>query len=212
MFNYDAEQLLVLQPNATGGGLISFLLSLDSRCASVNFKKLSVEQKINDWNQWVTTRPSNAELYGWANFGSEEFKNNLQNADSCDSYVWKCHFLELDHPEHPHPILQKFSQPIRSVGIFVTDQCLEKLNTYRGNNHRVGADYYEKWVYSNQKMILKHWLNVECVRAIRFLEMLDLDNFTEYMYWIYKDLDLTIDMKITRQAISDWHSMLKGWQ
>ena len=166
MFNYSAEQLFVIQPWATGGGMLSHLLSLDDQTAFVNFKKLSVAEKLQVWNKHVDAPSTNAHSIGFYNVNSNNHVKYIADADYCERYVHKCHFYELDGPTDFYKVdglqdkkqisfLNNVTGSKKSIGIYLTDNCIDQLKQIRP--HVPPSNCYQTWVYRNQARLLKEF-------------------------------------------------------
>ena len=94
MFNFAADQLFVVQPRNTGGGILSLLLSFDTLCAGINFQNISTQQKLLQWKQHLNNTVANAHMHGHINFCSPAHNELIHSADSSDRYVHKLHFHE----------------------------------------------------------------------------------------------------------------------
>ena len=209
MFNYSAEQVFVVHPRNSGGGIIAFLLSLDSQTSTVDFKKLSTEDKLNLWRAYVNTSPKNAHLAGFINFSSVNHLYNIQNADFCNRYIHKNHFFDFDaiNNNKHHHFLDQATGEKKSIGIYLTDNCIEKLLSLRTHSPKI--DFYQKWVYSNQQKLLKEFYNINSLHYFSFSEMLDKDIFVDHVKYCKDLLNLDIDIDVSAGLIDQWYRIIK---
>jgi hypothetical protein len=209
MFNFDAEQLFVVQPRSAGGGILAFILSLDSATASLDFKQLSVDNKIKAWNDFINGAPDNAHVVGHVNLSHGTHLANIAAADSCSRYVHKNHFYELDGLcEHNADLLTKMHGAKKSIGIYLTDRCIEKILEFRPFTPHV--DYYQKWVYANQNKLLAAFYDITSLHHFSFSDMLDIDTFLDHLHYCKDLLDLDIDLSIAKQISLQWYQILKN--
>ena len=207
MFNYSARQIIVLHPAGTGGGLLSFLLSLDSRASSLDFKNKSVDEKIKDWNCFTQTKASTAHLYGFINWGHLLHKQNIENANHSDTYVHKCHFYELQGNEidnNRHPLLNEIVGEKISIGIYLTDECADQLVKIRPNTPPI--DFYQKWVYSNQVNLMRDFFGINTVHHFPYSDMLVQDKLIEHIDYCKSLLSLDLDLDRARIIIDQWRT------
>lgn len=208
MFNYDAQQVFVIHPRSTGGGIVSFLLSLGSNTASIDMRDMTTQAKLARWQEFLKSDPENSHMSGFVNFGHPEHAQCIENADHCGRYVHKCHFYELDHPSGNHPLLQRLSADRPSIGIYVTDQCVDRLLGIRPNTPP--ADYYQTWVYSKQANLLKTFYGISSLHTFSFSEMLDIDVFLDHLKYCNDLLDIDTSLDLYRSVIQQWYrSVLK---
>lgn len=210
MFNYSAEQIFVIQPHNTCGGLLSFLLSLDSQTSTIDFKKISLQNKLNLWQDYVKkTTISDAHLAGFVNVGSANHTHNIHNADFCNRYIHKNHFYELDslNDNKCHPFLDQLTGEKKSIGIYLTDNCIEKLLALRPNTSNI--DFYQKWVYSNQKILLKEFYGISTLHYFSYSEVLDKDMFIDHLTYCKDLLNLDINIDISATLIDQWYRIIK---
>jgi len=208
MFNYSSENFFVIQPINAGGGLLSFLLSLDDRTASVGFKKMSVEEKLVQWDKHLATSPVNTHLIKFYNVNSNNHLSNIESADFCDRYVHKCHFYELDYlnDQKQHSLLSNITGSKRSIGIYLTDNCVDIIHQLRPRTPPV--DFYQKWVYSNQARLLKEFYNINSVHTFSFTDMLDVDVLIDHLKYCQDRLDLSISVDKSREVVLQWYQLL----
>lgn len=210
MFNYSADQIFVMQPRGCGGGILSLLLSLDSKSASLNFKHKDVTSKIDDWQNFNRYRVDNAHVYGFVNFGANEHSHNIKVADHCQRYIHKLHYFELDAENQTkrHPWLAKIHGPKRSIGIYLTDKCQSTLENLRPDLPPI--DFYQKWIYANQSKLLPVFFDIESMHQISFSEMLDLEVFVDHLRYVRDILDLDIDIEQSRSIIQQWYRIINN--
>ena len=208
MFNYEAEQIFVVQPRNTGGGLLSFLFSLDSCTASVNFRSQSLEQKLQTWDDHVNKRHADAHVHGFINFGHPLYLENLASADHSDRYIHKNHFYELlsDAADIKDSMLARMPHK-RAIGIYLTESCVKILQKLRPQTPHV--DYYQLWVYANQRKILQDFFNIECMHTFAFSDMLDLDRISDHVKYCRDLFQLDIDINICRQIMQQWYGIIR---
>ena len=209
MFNYDARQIFVVQPRNTGGGITSILLTLDTQTANVGLKNISKAEKIQAWQNFTAQTPITAHVYGFNNFGHERHLQNLASADSSTRYVHKHHFYELDYLNNnkKHALLDQMSDK-QAVGIYLTEECVDKLYKIRPNT--VPVDFYQRWIYSNQRMLLPTFFGIKCKHVWSFSEMLDTDKFLDHIMYCKELFDLDTDPDLYARVIRDWHTIIKG--
>lgn len=214
MFNYNATQIFVIQPRQAGGGILSFLLSLDSKTSSLNFKNISIEQKLKDWQQHIDRKSDTAHLYEFCNLGQDLHAANIQSADWCERYVHKQHFYELDfiNNNKQQPFLTQVTGKKQSVGIYLTDECIKKIKYIESRNQSRGTpgeiDFYQKWVYSNQKQLLKSFYNIETVHYFSFSDMLDCELLLDHLQYCKDILELDIDLNVSKEIIKQWYNQI----
>ena len=180
MFNYAADQIFVIQPRGCGGGILSLLLSLDSRTASLNFQNKTVVSKIDDWQKFCQRTTKDAHIYGFVNFAASEHTKNIASADNSHRYIHKLHYYELDaiNADKRNPLLSQMHGNKSSVGIYLTDQCESTLLRLRPTLPSI--DYYQKWIYANQAKLLPEFFDISSVHVLSFSEMLNLDAFLDH--------------------------------
>jgi hypothetical protein len=216
MFNYNARQVFVPHPFGTGAGILSFLLSLDSSTAALNFKATSTEEKLTQWNRHLkgidtnidrTHDNTNAHLYDFINVGSANYIDNIQTADYCSTYVHKGHFYEFEHYQKnfQNSIFNKPNGELVSIGIYLTSACVERLCDIRPRLSNQ-INYYQQWIYSNQVKLMKDWFNVDTLHHFTFSEMLNEELFVDHIVYCKDILRLDIDIKTVRSIINEWHS------
>lgn len=207
MFNYQSRQIFVVQPRNTGGGIVSFMLSLDSRSANTKFKASTLDLKMGDWNNFIAKKPPTAHVNGFINFGHDRYLANLADADGCERYVHKHHFYELDYVNSAkkHSLLDLMLDK-QAVGIYLTEQCIDRLYKIRPQTKIV--DFYQTWVYSNQTKLLKDFYNIDCRHTWSFSEMLDNKTFMDQLMYCQEIFDLDTDPDLYVKVIKDWHEML----
>lgn len=203
MFNFQARQIFVTQPRNSGGGILAFLLSLDSKTASLNCQQQTLEQKINDWNSFISQRRNNAHVHGFNNVNQPIYWENIKNADCCERYIHKHHFYELfDHDK----ILWTAMSQKQSIGIYLTELCVEKLLRLRP--HTPPIDHYQLWIYSNQQKLMKDFFSTECRHVLPFSDMLDLDRFVDHLSYCKEIFDLDTDLTLYQHVIQQWYANL----
>lgn len=208
MFNYESEQIFIVQPRNTGGGILALLLSLDSNTADVSFKKRSLSQKLCAWSDFVKGNPANAHVHGFNNFGHTLHESHMLAADDCARYVHKHHFYEIfgAGEKKLNPTLEKMPRK-RSIGLYLTESCVERLLWLRPQTPAI--DYYQLWVYANQAKLLKDFFDITCLHWFSFSDMLDLDILMDHMAYCKDLLELDTDLDVYRQIIGQWHQLLK---
>jgi len=235
MFNFAADQLFVVQPRNTGGGILSLLLSFDTLCAGINFQNISTQEKLLQWKQHLNNTVVNAHMHGHINFCSPVHNELIHSADSSDRYVHKLHFHELlsedsknlliqitgkkyVHKLHFHELLSEDSKNLliqitgkkNSVGIYLTEDCAEKLMQLRP--HTDSIDYYQLWVYNNQKKLLLDYFDIESMHTLSFSDMLDANLFMDHLKYCEQCLKLDLDQDLCYQVINDWLDIIKQRQ
>ena len=205
MFNFAAEQIFVVQPRNTGGGILSLLLSFDSLSASINFQNVSIQQKLSTWKQHLNKLVSNAHMHGHINFCSPAHNSLIESADFSNRYIHKLHFYELMSDDSKILLHQMLGRKM-SVGIYLTEKCAEKLMQLRPHTDTI--DYYQLWVYSNQKKLLLDYFGIESVHTWAFSDMLDADIFMDHLKYCEQCLELELDQNLCYQVIKDWLDML----
>jgi hypothetical protein len=209
MFNYNAEQILVVQPRNAGGGILSFLLSLDSITADITYKEKTVNEKITNWKSYVAspTSAKNAHINGFLNFGHSDQIKNINRADYCNRYIHKCHFFELDGDKNnKHTLLYKLIGPKKSIGIYLTDKCINNLLLLRPTTPAV--DFYQQWVYSNQKILLDKFYDIKCQHTFSFSEMLNINLFMDHLTYCNEVLELDLNIDIAKCLIQEWYTII----
>lgn len=210
MFNYSADQIFVVQPRGCGGGVLSLLLSLDSKTASLNFKHKDVTSKIGDWQNFCANHVKDAHVYGFVNFNAHKHRHNIKVADHCQRYVHKLHYFELDalNQDKLHPLLLQMQGPKRSIGIYLTDQCQSTLENLRPDLPPI--DFYQKWIYANQSRLLPDFFGIDSLHNFSFSEMLDLEVFIDHLAYCRDILDLDIDINQSRSIIQQWYGIINN--
>lgn len=198
-------------PAGTGGGMLSFLLSLDSSAAALNFKSSSVEEKLAQWNKHLSVMQSssnrNAHPYDFVHISSENYINNIETADYCSTYVHKGMFYEFENyrVNFQNTLFDRSEGELLSVGIYLTSECVEKMRIVRPY-YFDDINYYQRWVYSNQVKLMKDLFNVNTVHHFAFSDMLDENLFVEHVQYCKDILQLDIDMDTVCSLIKEWHS------
>lgn len=207
-FDFQADQIFVVAPRNTGGGILSLLISLDSNTASLDFRHKTLAEKILDWNRHTANSKGNSHLYGRMNFGHPDHVTAMHNADRCARYVHKCHFFELDGVSETqrHPLLDKITGGKQSIGIYLTDACIEKLLSIRPQTPQI--DWYQLWVYNKQKSLLADFYEVDCRHVLPFSHMLEPDTLIDHVKYCRDVLALNIDSDILASVIHQWHAIL----
>lgn len=203
MFNFDAQQIFVLHPRQAGGGIVSSILSLDLNSAALNFKNLSVEQKTQhmfDHFQREHATP-NAHPYNFINFGQDSHLALVNDADFNQRYFHKLHFYEL-FDENNKKLLVKMPNKL-AVGISYTSKCIARIDAIRKLKYPV--DYYQKWIYDNQKSLLPEYFGIDCKHTIEFSDLLDLTKFLDHICYCCEVFDLDLDLGTAQQLILAWH-------
>ena len=209
MFNFNAEQIFVVQPRNAGGGIVSLLLSLDSSTANLNFKNISVDEKLNTWNNHLSQNVGkDAHVYDFLNFGSNLHNTGIEQADFCNRYIHKNHFYELDeiNQDKQHALLLKMTGDKKSVGIYLTDRCVEALLEIRPSTMTV--DLYQKWVYANQKKLLLDFFGINTMHHFSFSDLLDKDLFIDHIKYCKDLLDLDLDIGVAEKIILQWYATI----
>jgi hypothetical protein len=209
MFNFAADQLFVVQPRNTGGGILSLLLSFDTLCAGINFQNISTQQKLLQWKQHLNNTVANAHMHGHINFCSPAHNELIHSADSSDRYVHKLHFHELLSEDSKNLLIQITGKK-NSVGIYLTEDCAEKLMQLRP--HTDSIDYYQLWVYNNQKKLLLDYFDIESMHTLAFSDMLDANLFMDHLKYCEQCLKLDLDQDLCYQVINDWLDIIKQRQ
>jgi len=204
MFNYQARQIFVIHPRNAGGGLLAYLFSLDSRAAAINFKKQSLEEKLRDWYDFVQRRSGNAHVHGFINFGHNLYMENVAQADHCDCYVHKSHFYEMF--ENQNSLLQMMPHK-ESIGLYLTENCIEQLVRFRPNTPKI--DYYQMWVYANQKSLLQNYFSINCRHWFTFSDLLNLDRVMDHLAYCRDLFTLDTDLAVYSQIIKQWYTLIK---
>lgn len=208
MFNYDAEQIFVVQPRSAGGGILAFLLSLDSGTASLDFRSQALEDKLNTWDRFLLQDPGDAHCYGFCNFGQKLHAENIMTADHCDRYVHKHHFYELDYlsESKKHPLLDAVNGAKNAVGIYVTEECVRSIQTLRPATPDI--DFYQKWVYSNQHKLLPDFFGIQCLHTLPFCDLLHIDKFLDHLSYCKEIFGMDTDTDLFRPRILQWYAMI----
>jgi hypothetical protein len=207
MFNYNAQQIFIVQPRNTGGGILSFILSLDSSTASLNFKNIPISKKLDDWNAHLSNPSNTAHLYDFINFNSPNHNTNVEQADSCQKYIHKHHFFELDYINNDKQNPQLLKMPNKSaIGIYLSESCVEKLMELR--SYTIPIDFYQRWVYSNQEKLLSSFFNINTLHHFKFLDLLDKDTFIDHIKYCKDLLDSDLDIDIAEKIILQWYQLL----
>jgi hypothetical protein len=207
MFNFNAQQIFVVQPRNAGGGIVSLLLSLDSSTASLNFKNISVDKKLDAWNNHLLlTDKNDAHVYDFLNFGSNSHTTRIDQADFCNRYIHKNHFFELDEINQykQNTLLLKMTEEKKSIGIFLTDACVDALLELRPTTTPI--DFYQKWIYANQKKLLLDFFGIDTIHYFSFLELLNKDLFIDHIKYCKDLLDLDLDIDMAEKIISQWYA------
>ena len=203
MFNNSSEHLFTIAPRGTGGGILSMVLSLDPDTAALNFKNLSVEQKVNDWNKFMERRHFDAHLYGFSNIGQPFYYQFKDEADDCKRYIHKAHFFEI-YDER----IDMLTGPKKSVGIYFGEGCVDRLLSVRPwMKTSPPIDLYQIWVYNHQFDLLKQFYNITPVHMITFSDMLDSNKFCQHIEHSANVLNLTIDMDMCQKILTDWYTI-----
>jgi len=209
MFNFNAQQIFVIQPENAGGGIVSLLLSLDSSTASLEFKNISVESKLNHWNNHIlVSNNKDAHLYNFLNFGSSSHANLINQADFCNRYIHKSHFYELDYlnEDKKNLLLSTMLGEKKSIGIYFTDECVKKILELRPETGPI--DYYQKWIYANQKKLLLDFFGISTIHHFSFSDLLVKDMFIDHIKYCKELLDLDLDIDTVGQIITQWHKSI----
>jgi len=205
LFNTKSRQIFVTQPRNTGGGVLSFMLSLDSRTASLNFKKFSLDQKLEDWHRFINRRLGNAHVYGFNNYNQPIYYKHIENADDCLQYVHKHHFYELLDDKLDSSFLKSMPDK-QSVGIYLTEDCVLRLKQIRPNTPQV--DYYQLWIYANQSRLMKDFFDINCRHVLPFKDMLDTKKLLDHLAYCGEIFDLDTNPDVYRQVVSSWHECI----
>jgi len=209
MFNYNAEQIFVVQPRSAGGDILAFLLSLDNTTASLDFKKIAYKDKLATWSDFVNQTPDNAHVVGHVNISHSGHFRNIDSADFCQRYIHKNHFYELEGLCSKNAdVLESMLGPKKSIGIYLTDNCVSKILEFRPYTPNI--DFYQKWVYANQKKLLKEFFNIDSLHFFSFAEMLDIDLFLDHLKYCKDLLSLDLDLDQTKLIILQWYEILKS--
>jgi hypothetical protein len=209
MFNFDAEQIFVVQPRNAGGGIVSLLLSLDSSTANLNFRNTSVNEKLNAWNDHLSSNvKKDAHVYDFLNFGSNSHNIGIDQADSCNRYIHKNHFFELDeiNQDKQSALLLKMTGAKKSVGIYLTDACVDALLDIRPSTTPI--DFYQRWIYTNQKKLLLDFFGITTIHHFSFLELLNRDIFIDHIKYCKDLLDLDLDIDVAEKIILQWYAII----
>lgn len=207
MFDYAAKQIFVLQPRNTGGGILSLLLSFDQNIASIDFKKKTLQQKIDEWNKHATNPGWTSHVHGHINFGGDSHDRLIDVADSCSCYIHKLHFFEFLGNRNQR-LLELMSGQRQSVGIYLTDQCVDHLTQLRPQTEPI--DYYQLWVYSNQRRILDQWFDIESMHVWPFSDMLQVDTFMDHIKYCEECLGLDLPHDLCVDTIKKWLQILQN--
>jgi len=210
MFDYQSHHLFVIAPRNAGGGLLSLLLSLDTDTASLDFKKKTLDQKIRDWEDFFLCHNGNSHLYGFLNVSQSAHTVALSQADACDRYIHKCHFYELDavSTTKRNPLLESITGSKQAVGIYLTESCVEKLQTIRPQTPMI--DLYQRWIYANQRSLLSDFYAIESLHLISFSDMMDQDILIDNLKYCQDLFRLDTDLDTYRSIISQWYQILQG--
>lgn len=206
-FNYVARQIFVTQPRNTGGGILAFLLSLDSNTASLNFKKQSLEKKLADWNNFVIQKKGNAHVHGFNNINQKKYQEDFHRAETCGQYIHKHHFYELFEDVNSDASLLSKMINKHSIGIYLTESCVERLIALRPQTPAI--DYYQLWMYANQKKLLKDFFAIDCRHTLPFSDMLNIDQFIDHLCYCKSIFDLDTDCTIYQKVITQWYDIIK---
>jgi hypothetical protein len=193
------------------------LLSLDDQTAFVNFKKLSVAEKLQVWNKHVDASSTNAHSIGFYNVNSNNHVKYIADADYCERYVHKCHFYELDGPTDFYKVdglqdkkqisfLNNVTGSKKSIGIYLTDNCIDQLEQIR--THIPPSNCYQTWVYRNQARLLKEFYNINSVHTFSFTDMLDVNVLIDHLKYCQDRLDLSISVDKSREVVLQWYQLL----
>jgi hypothetical protein len=207
MFNYNAQQVFVLQPVNTGGGLLSFLLSLDTETATLDFKNVSVDEKINSWNDYTnpTATVTHAHLYGNINIGKPDHQMYIAQGKYADRYIHKCHFYELFSPENQQLVSLMGNNKI-SIGIYLTPECVDTLQKIRINTPPV--DLYQLWMYNNQQKLLHDFWGIKSIHTFPFIDMLDTTRLLDHVTYCRDLLNLDLNLDLCKTVIQAWQQKI----
>jgi hypothetical protein len=209
MFNFAADQLFVVQPRNTGGGILSLLLSFDTLCASINFQNSSTQQKLALWDQHLKNTVVNAHMHGHINFCSPVHNELINSADSSSRYIHKLHFHELMSEDSKNLLIQMTGKK-SSVGVYLTEDCADKLMQLRPHTDII--DYYQLWIYSNQKKLLLDYFDIESMHTWAFSDMLDANLFMDHLKYCEQCLKLDLDQDLCYRIINDWLDIIQQRQ
>lgn len=207
MFNYQARQIFVIHPRNAGGGILSFLFSLDKQTASINFKHESLKKKLNDWNNFVDSKASNAHAHGFLNLGHPDYLTNIAQADRCDTYIHKTHFYEIYADAHNPNInvLEKMSNK-QGVGIYLTERCIDALVRIRPNTPCV--DLYQLWIYAHQSKLLETFYGITCRHVFPFVELLDINFFMDHLIYCKDIFNFDTGLDTYQKVVQQWYSLI----
>lgn len=210
MYNYNAEQIFVVHPRNSGGGILSFILSLDPLTPDLSFKKTSTQEKINLWKKHLDSFEKDAHLFNFINYNSPRYYYNINNtADFCHRYIQKCHFFELDSNKGEKNFLDCLNGKKRCIGIYLTDSCVDKLLSLRPQTSQT-PDFYQKFIYSNLKKLLPTFYNINVEHVLSFQELLNLDVFLDHLNYCNEIFDLNINIDYARGVMLDWYKIIGG--
>jgi hypothetical protein len=207
MFNYNAQQVFVLQPVNTGGGLLSFLLSLETKTATLDLKCASINEKINNWNNYTnpTATVTHAHLYGDINIGKPDHQMCIDQGEYADRYIHKCHFYELFSPENQQLVASLGSNKV-SIGIHLTPGCVDTLQKIRVNTPLI--DLYQLWMYNNQQKLLHDFWNIKSIHAFPFIDMLDTTRLLDHVSYCRELLSLDLNLDLCKNIIQAWQQKI----
>lgn len=205
MFNYHAQQIFVVQPRSAGGGILAFLLSLDSDTASLDFRSKTLGEKLQDWDLFLSGNPSDAHCYGFCNFGHNTHTENIIAADHCQRYVHKHHFYELDYVNERkrNPLLDQVKANKSGIGIYLTDTCIDIIKSLRPSTPDM--DFYQRWIYSNQQKLLPDFFGINCLHTLPFCDLLNLNTFVDHLAYCKEILRMDTDIDLFRPIILQWY-------
>lgn len=208
MFNDHAQQIFVVQPRSAGGGILAFLLTLDSDTASLDFRSLTLADKLNDWNLFLSSGPGNAHCYGFCNFGHKLHTENIAFADHCRRYVHKHHFYELDYVNESkkHPLLDQVYGDKSAIGIYLTDACIDAIKSLRPSTPYI--DFYQRWIYANQQKLLTDFYGVNCLHTLPFRDLLNPGAFMDHLAYCTQILCMDTDKDLFRPIILQWYATI----
>jgi hypothetical protein len=180
MFNYQADNYLVLAPGFAGSALLRNILTLDPTSSDVFFKRSSTECKLR---LIKSTKISQTALHtmhigDFDQIGFNTWDEKIQSADECNMYVHHGHIQRLTN-EYCKKQLAMMTT-IKAIVVLVgSSQCLDLIN-YRRNVQGFGPiDNTESFLYNAGQEYLKSFYNIQVVHSLKFSTLANPDLFCE---------------------------------
>lgn len=180
MFNYQADNYLVLAPGFAGSALLRNILTLTPGSADVFFKNSNADHKLQliRSTKLAQTALHTMHIRDFDQIGFRPWNEKIQSADECNMYVHHGHIQRLTN-EYCKQQLPKMPT-IKAIVVLVGSlKCLDLINHRRSIQGLGPMDNTESFLYNAGHEYLKSFYNIQVAHSLKFSTLADPDLFCE---------------------------------